>query len=115
MPRQLIKLTQKDWKFLEAMCKAGARREDICTALGFTDRSLNNILKREKGMCFKEYREKMRGAGKAFLAAKQFEMAMRGNTAMCIWLGKQWLGQKDTARQVVEIPKSEANFTVTLK
>lgn len=31
----------------------------------------------------------------ASLRRKQFEVAMRGNTAMLIWLGKQLLGQRD--------------------
>jgi hypothetical protein len=29
------------------------------------------------------------------LRRKQFELAMAGNTTMLIWLGKQYLGQKD--------------------
>lgn len=29
------------------------------------------------------------------LQAKQFECAMAGDTRMLIWLGKQWLGQRD--------------------
>jgi hypothetical protein len=26
---------------------------------------------------------------------KQFELAMKGNTGMLVWLGKQWLGQSE--------------------
>jgi hypothetical protein len=29
------------------------------------------------------------------LASKQYQVAMSGNVSMLIWLGKQWLGQKD--------------------
>jgi hypothetical protein len=29
------------------------------------------------------------------LRRKQFEMAMKGNTGMLVWLGKQWLGQSE--------------------
>lgn len=34
-------------------------------------------------------------SGKASLRRLQFENAKAGNTSMQIWLGKQWLGQKD--------------------
>jgi DNA-binding transcriptional regulator YiaG len=34
-------------------------------------------------------------AGKASLRREQFKVAQNGNATMQIWLGKQWLGQKD--------------------
>lgn len=33
--------------------------------------------------------------GRSSLRGKQFEMAMKGNVAMLIWLGKQLLGQRE--------------------
>ena len=36
------------------------------------------------------------------LRKKQFEMAMDGDVRMLIWLGKQYLGQKDTPEVVTE-------------
>jgi hypothetical protein len=38
---------------------------------------------------------KGRADGKMRLRKKQFEVAMKGNTTMLIWLGKQILGQND--------------------
>lgn len=35
-------------------------------------------------------------AGKASLRRKQFQLALDGNATMCIWMGKQLLGQRDT-------------------
>ena len=36
------------------------------------------------------------------LRKKQFEMAMDGNVQMLIWLGKQYLGQKDKPEVVTD-------------
>jgi hypothetical protein len=36
-----------------------------------------------------------KATGKRALRKKQFEKAMEGSDRMLIWLGKQWLGQKD--------------------
>lgn len=40
--------------------------------------------------------ERGRAKGRRSLQAKQFEVAMKGNVSMLIWLGKQLLGQKDS-------------------
>ena len=34
------------------------------------------------------------------LQAKQFNSAMKGNITMQIWLGKQWLGQRDKVETI---------------
>lgn len=38
-----------------------------------------------------------RGSGKISLRRAQFAQALKGNTTMLIWLGKQYLGQGDVA------------------
>lgn len=43
-----------------------------------------------------------RSHGRTSLKRKQYEIAMTGNTTMLIWLGKQYLDQKDKAEQVVD-------------
>ena len=44
---------------------------------------------------FSEDLEAGRRQGKASLRRKQYELAMSGNAAMLIWLGKQVLGQSE--------------------
>ena len=44
---------------------------------------------------FSEYLKKGREEGKISLRRLQWTKALNGNTTMLIWLGKQWLGQKD--------------------
>lgn len=48
--------------------------------------------------------------GKRSLKRLQWQQAERGNVQMLIWLGKQWLGQKD--RQPDETPNTIINIQV---
>lgn len=38
---------------------------------------------------------------KSSLRRAQYQAALKGNTAMLIWLGKQFLGQKDATKQEI--------------
>ena len=44
---------------------------------------------------FAEVIKKGRAAGRMSLKRKQYEVGMKGNVSMLIWLGKQTLGQRD--------------------
>ena len=46
-------------------------------------------------MGFEDYSRQKKSEGRELLRAKQFENAMNGDKTMQIWLGKQYLGQKD--------------------
>ena len=47
----------------------------------------------QRGFC--EVFKKHSAGGKSSLRRQQFALAMKGNAAMLIWLGKQYLGQAD--------------------
>lgn len=96
-PRRVLEMREQ--KFLEAMCSAGALKEDICEALGMDRNTIDAICKREFGLGFSAYRKQKKGKGRAMLCAKQLEVALRGNVAMMIWLGKQWLEQKEPVQR----------------
>lgn len=53
---------------------------------------------------------KGRERGKTSIRKKQFDVAMNGNVTMLIWLGKQYLGQKETNETVISsIPEIKFN------
>ena len=58
---------------------------------------------------FQEYLDAGRARGRTRLRNKQYEVAMSGNTAMLIWLGKQMLGQSD--RQEVKTSGTISSVT----
>lgn len=93
--RPKFQLTVDQWRMFDAMCSAGALEVDIAEAFLVDRKTIDTMVKREREMGFSAYRRQKKGRGRAALAAKQYEMAMNGNTAMAIFLGKNWLGQSD--------------------
>lgn len=77
-----------------------ATAQEIAGSFRVSVATLDLRLKENLGMTFTELKEALgHGAdGKLRLRQMQFELA-RTNPSMAIWLGKQWLDQKDTIHQ----------------
>lgn len=67
----------------------------VAEVLGISVSTLERRLKEHYQMTFDELKQEKQAGLKLKLSAKQYEMAMKGNVAALIWLGKQWLGQKE--------------------
>lgn len=79
----------------EAMCAYQCTLEEICAFLGVTDKTLNTWCKKEYGATFSVVFKQKRELGKMSLRRKQWALADK-SAPMAIFLGKQYLGQKDT-------------------
>lgn len=84
-----------DWEVVDAMCKIQCIGEEIASVLNVSYDTLQRACKKEKEVKFADYIEQKRKAGHASLRRKQWSLVDKGNAVMCIWLGKQYLGQKD--------------------
>ncbi len=78
---------QIDARAVGALAMAGLSNRQISEIYGIGEATI----RRRFGAIVKENRLAMR----INLRQKQIETAMAGNTAMLIWLGKQYLGQTD--------------------
>ncbi|MBQ6488250.1 MAG: hypothetical protein IJI75_03380 [Solobacterium sp.] len=78
----------------ENLCKLQCTQEEICGWFGVSDKTLTRWCKREYGKPWKEVYAEKREAGKVSLRRAQWKMAEK-NANMAIWLGKQYLGQKN--------------------
>ena len=78
----------------EKLAKMQCTQEEICFFLNTTDKTLSKWCKRTYGLNFSEAIKKYSADGKISLRRYQFELAKK-NASMAIWLGKQYLGQKD--------------------
>ena len=87
-----------DQKQFEALCGLQCTLLEICDALDVSDKTLDGWCKRTYGENFSEVFAKKRGKGKISLRRMQWRLAEK-NASMAIWLGKQYLGQ----REVVEL------------
>lgn len=97
--RPPFKLDTQQAKFFDTMCKAGAMERDIAEALGVDINTINALCKREFGMGFTEHRRQKLGAGRASLAAKNYNDIMSSKANECaalkIFYAKNWLGMSD--------------------
>lgn len=91
-----------DKRDFESLCTLQCTKEEICGFFDVSDKTLENWCKRTYSEGFSEVFKKKRGKGKISLRRAQFRLAEK-SASMAIWLGKQWLGQKDT----VEIERSD--------
>ncbi len=85
---------------LDKLCALQCSEAEIA---GWFNVSVDTIERRvleKTGMGFAEYFKQKRGQGKIPIRRKQMQLALGGNVTMLIWLGKQYLEQKDT--QVIE-------------
>lgn len=67
-------------------------------AIGCTNKEIADIVGCSHDTLTRRFSEDLeagRSQGKASLRRKQYELAMSGNAAMLIWLGKQVLGQSE--------------------
>jgi hypothetical protein len=80
---------------LDKLCAMQCTCEEVA---GWFDVSVDTVERRVlemTGMGFAAYFKLKRGKGKVSLRRKQMQVALGGNTTMLIWLGKQYLEQKD--------------------
>ncbi len=61
---------------------------------------------------FADIIQKGKDLGRANLRQKQYELAMSGNVTMLIWLGKQYLDQKDKQEFATD---EKQGFHITIK
>ena len=79
----------------EKLCSLQCTLAEFCAWFDCEDDTLNKWCKENyDGMTFSEVFAIKRGIGKISLRRHQFQLAEK-NPTMAIWLGKQFLGQKD--------------------
>ena len=80
---------QLDYELIERLAKIHCIQQEIADMLGVSTKTLQ----RNKEFC-RIYNKGIQ-EGKMSLRRMQFETANKGNPTMQIWLGKQYLGQRD--------------------
>lgn len=94
-PKKII-----DYDRVLEMASYFATQEEIATEL---DLSIRKLQQDEEFMrIFKKGNER----AKKSLRRKQYEIAMGGNTTMLVWLGKQYLNQREPMNEQI-IPEEE--------
>lgn len=100
-----------DWVQLEILCKLHATEEDCAEVLSVSVDTLAAKIKEKYGQSFSEYFAEKSKIGKLSLRAKQYQVAMLGDTKMLIHLGKHMLGQVD--QFIVDQKSSDGSMSPT--
>ena len=83
-----------DKETFEKLCAMQCTEQEICDWFMVTDKTLTSWCKTEYNLSFSEVFRAKRGTGKISLRRTQWHLAEK-SPAMAIWLGKQYLGQRD--------------------
>ena len=92
--------TPIDYPQLIEMCGLMCTGEECASILGVSYDTLSRALKRDHGLTFPEFFRRHSVPALVRLRQAQFETATSGSVPMQIWLGKQWLGQREPDRQI---------------
>lgn len=89
------------WVGMQASC------QEIAASFRVSSDTLVRRIKENFGMSFAQLKERTDGGAKLSLRRFQFKLAEK-NASMAIWLGKQWLGQRDNEK--IEDTQSKRAF-----
>ena len=109
MGRPTIEISQDEF---EKLCVMQCTKTDIANWFGCSEDTIERWCKRTYGETFAVVFAQKREKGKVSLRRMQWQSAERGNVTMQIFLGKQYLGQKD--QQGIEIAESKEKFAEVL-
>ena len=88
-------LTDKDFQKLLNMVRIQCTMEECCSVLEMSDTTLNRRLKEMNYNNFEDLYKRHNDEGRMSLRRMQWQAAEKGNSTMLVWLGKQYLNQKD--------------------
>lgn len=114
MPTPLTKFDDKMWKVFEEACYLQCTVAEVCRLMQVSDKTLYGAVERKYKKKYAEIYQKYSSGGKLSLRRYQFRLA-RTNASMAIWLGKQYLGQKDHPDVLEEFNGKLAEILDSLK
>lgn len=95
MGRPKIVWDDKQYASLEYMALIHCTQKEMAGVMHVDEDTLNRLIRTRYHLSFSEFFEKYSASGNMSLRRAQFKTAEAGNVSMQIWLGKQWLGQKE--------------------
>lgn len=87
----------------EKLCGIQCTISEIAAWFSCSHDTIERFCKKTYSMTFECIFEQKRGKGLVSLRRTQFSEALKGNTTLLIWLGKQYLGQSDVSRQDLKL------------
>lgn len=92
-----------DWEEFDKLCAIQCTQAELASWFDCCRDTIDAAVLREKGVPYQEYYAEKAGKGRVSLRRMQYQMALKGDKTMLIWLGKQYLGQVE--RSQIDISK----------
>jgi hypothetical protein len=93
-----------NFEIVKKLCAIQCTGEEIAGVIGVSYDTVVARIQEEYGITFPEYIKRHSPDGKVSLRRKQYQVAMNGNATMLIWLGKQYLNQREEVAHTFEEP-----------
>lgn len=94
-------LKEINWEQFEQLCALQCTQSEIASFLKINPETLSIRVKSHYGEGYPDAYKKYSEVGKCSLRRYQFVLSKK-NATMAIWLGKQWLGQRDTSKEEIK-------------
>ncbi|HZL25106.1 MAG TPA: hypothetical protein VFC39_01095 [Acidobacteriaceae bacterium] len=94
-----------DLKQLEKLCELQCTQEELAT---FFRVSLSTIKRLAATPEVRQLIDRGAALGRIAVRRQQFKLLREGSATMAIWLGKQYLGQRDKVEQTLRTPPGDA-------
>jgi len=103
-----------DWSVVDEKLSKFCEGHEVAAFLGISYKTLERAVRDKFGMLFIDYKAQKRSKGEVLLRELQWNKAAKGDTAMQIFLGKQYLGQSDRQIKIHELPET-STFSITFR
>lgn len=101
-----------DKKTFEGLCFIQATKEEICSIFDVNEKTLTRWCKDTYNCGFYDILKEKSAGGKSSLRRAQWQSAQKGNVVMQIWLGKNWLDQRDKVENTNNTENEPATINV---
>ena len=98
----MAKFIEVDKTQFEKLCEIQCTQIEIAGWFRCLIDTIERWCKRTYKQSFADIFEEKRQVGRISLRRVQFQEALKGNTALLIWLGKQYLGQSDVEKSEIK-------------
>lgn len=100
-----------DEKQFDTIIQLPIIKEDVARILNVSESHLERYIRARFHTTFETLRRQNAGSFKKNLLGKQYELAMKGNVTLLIWLGKQYLEQSDKVDNTHALKDPYQNMT----
>lgn len=97
-----------DWNKVDEMLESCCTGTEIAAYFAMHHQTFYDRVLMEKGICFTAYSQQKQSKTLQRLRNKQLEVAENGNPSLLIWLGKQYLDQRDQPKEETKKQEIEA-------